>query len=366
MALGTGKVIAQGLDTGEVKAALLAEATDGRVLYGYNEETAYSIAGLSRLPALLVICEAFDNGELSDDTLVSVSDKASRIGGTTAFLAPGEQMRAEDMLLAAVVINAGDAIHSLACAATGSESAAIERIGLRLGQLDIQVNYSDICGTGVLLSAHDIAKIGVEILKTKSYNRFGTRYYEVLSHSTGAGDTELASSNKLLKQYSGCMGIATGSSSDAGYCGIFAATRGTTSYIAVVLGARGSADRFKLGIELLDYGFASMRNVCILKKDESFGEIAVRGGLEKSVGIVAASEVSALMSISDNQYFMEVDLPEFIEAPVQFGKIIGTVTYTDSEGNIIGKSDVIAISAVDSANLFDYIKRIMYFWIRRG
>ena len=94
---------------GEVSAALLAEVGTGRVVYEYNSEEKLPAAGLTRLAALVSVCKGFDEGRLKPGDAVSVSEKAAGIGGTTAFLKAGEQMDAETMLLAAVMINAGDA-----------------------------------------------------------------------------------------------------------------------------------------------------------------------------------------------------------------------------------------------------------------
>lgn len=96
---------------GEVSAALLAEVGTGRVVYEYNSEEKLPAAGLTRLAALVSVCKGFDEGRLKPGDAVSVSEKAAGIGGTTAFLKAGEQMDAETMLLAAVMINAGDATH---------------------------------------------------------------------------------------------------------------------------------------------------------------------------------------------------------------------------------------------------------------
>ena len=257
---------------GEVSAALLAEVGTGRVVYEYNSEEKLPAAGLTRLAALVSVCKGFDEGRLKPGDAVSVSEKAAGIGGTTAFLKAGEQMDAETMLLAAVMINAGDATHSLALAAAGSESAAVQEINACMAGIGVETNFSEICGAGEKLSASELAKIGAALTASESYRKFGTKFYEKIEHNTGAGATELANPNKLVKQYSGCIGVGTGSSTEAGYCGVFAAKRGNTAFIAVVLGAKTSGTRFDCGSALLDYGFASFRSVEINKKGDLFGQ----------------------------------------------------------------------------------------------
>ena len=120
------------VDTSLVRAAVLMEAETGRLLFASNEESKLEVAGLSRLAALLVICDAFDGGMIDGDTMINVSHKAASVRGATAFLSEGESMKASDLLRAAVMINAGDAIHALAATVCGSDSAASERINNRL------------------------------------------------------------------------------------------------------------------------------------------------------------------------------------------------------------------------------------------
>ena len=83
------------------------------------------------------------------------------------------------------------------------------------------------------------------------------------------------------------IGVGTGSSTEAGYCGVFAAKRGNTAFIAVVLGAKTSGTRFDCGSALLDYGFASFRSVEINKKGDLFGQVAVNGSMRRSIGAAA-------------------------------------------------------------------------------
>lgn len=349
----------------EAGAALLAESHTGRILKQSDADKKLPAAGLAKLPALLIICDAFDSGKLNDKTVVSVSDEAAGIKGTTAFLKSGEQMNAYDMMMAAVMINAGDAIYSLACAAAGTARNAAETINERLKSLEISAVYdsADLCGGNIVLSCRDLSKIGRELLKSRTYNRFGTKFYETITHNTGAGPTELANPNKLIRQYSGCTGLATGSSNAAGYCGVFSATRGNTSYICVVMGAADSRTRFRIGSELLDSGFAAYKSISLAKKGDVIGSIRVTGSLIETVDMVIKEDVYALIENSDSQFKTVKELPEYLEAPVDKDGIIGKILYTDSAGNPIGESVVISSSAVPKAGFMDYVKFIIGWWM---
>ena len=353
------------IDTGIIKGAILMEPYSGRVLFEHDSSSKYSVAGLTRLAALLIICEAFDSGTITDDTVVTVSAKSAAVKGTTAFLANGERMNAGDMLMAAVMINAGDAIHALMCCICGSENTAVERINARCRELGIDASYSDICGDGVLLSCTDLAAIGTALIKSESFRRNSSLYYEKLSHTTGASQTELANPNKLTKQYSGCLGVATGSSTDAGYCGVFASERGGTTYIAVAIGAKNSSDRFVTGIELMDYGYANFRSSKMVTAGETAAEIPVSGALEKTIKLVTASDLSLLVSVNGAKLYSETEIPESVEAPIKEGQIIGRIRYLTENGEIVGEVDLIAYSGAEKAGFKDYVMLIMRAWFGR-
>ena len=63
--------------------------------------------------------------------------------------------------------------------------------------------------------------------------------------------------NKLLGTYKGAVGMKTGTGSTAGPCLVFAASRGSKTYVGVVLGSSSVNERFKDAGKLLDYGFGS-------------------------------------------------------------------------------------------------------------
>ncbi len=351
------------IDVSNVKSALLIEAISAKPLFEYNSSEKMPVAGLARLPALLVICEAFDSGAIASDTVVSVNGKAASIKGATAFLSEGEQINADELLRAAIMINAGDAIHALASKAYGSENAAADKINARLAELGVSAQYSDIIGSDIMLSALDLANIGRALLQCNSFTENSSLYYESLEHTTGAKATELANPNKLIKQYSGCLGIATGSSQDAGYCGLFAAERGNTKYLAVSLGAANSSDRFVSGIEMLDYGFANYRSTKVISAGDTVDTIEISGSISTELIIISETDLSLLLSTGDPKYIPESEYEPIISAPVNEGQVIGKIKYMNSAGELLGEVNLIAGCTIEKAGFMDYFGLILKQWI---
>lgn len=362
---GTGRAESVSpIDTQKVHAAVVGETGSGKTVFEFNGSENRVPAGLSKLPALLAISEAFDDETMAEDARLTVTAKAAAIRGTTAFLCEGETASAGDLMMAAVMINAGDAIHTLAVGAFGSESVAADRINARLKQLGINVQLDNVCGEGLMLSAVDLMKIGIELSKSKTFRKYSSMYYEKIEHSTGANATELANPNKLVRQYSGCFGIATGSSNDAGYCGVFAAERGGTEFVAVVLGAANSSDRFAAGIELLDYGFAAFRSVRIIKKGDFVSAVAVSGGTSRELNLTAGADVVLLIPVNNAKYNQTVEVPESVEAPIAEGDAIGKIIYSDTDGNILAEVALVAERGAEKLSFADSIRNILRQWLR--
>src|SRR6185503_18609472 len=84
-----------------------------------------------------------------------------------------------------------------------------------------------------LSSALDLALITKAALAWLEFRQVvGTKSY---SWKSSLWDGELKNSNRLLDDYEGAIGVKTGSTNEAGYCLVAAATRGNRSYLAVIL-----------------------------------------------------------------------------------------------------------------------------------
>ncbi len=343
------------VDIRSARSALLIDASSGKALFERDPSKKLPAAGLARLAPLLVICEAFDRGDISGEMPVTVDEAAARIGGTTAFLRAGETMDAQSLLLAAVMINAGDATHALAAAACGSDTAAISAVNERLAGLGVDSVYTDICGAEQSFSALELAAIASALIKSPTYLKYSTKYYEHISHES-AGETELASPNKLIKQYSGCIGVGTGSSASAGYCGLFAARRGESAYIAVVLGAKNGAERFETGRELLDHGFSAFRSVRVSGAGEAFGTVSVSGSLVREINAEAADDTFLLLSMNKREYTLEALLPDSLSAPVEKGERIGTLTVRANDGEVLAETPLVADKSAAKAGFSDFFR----------
>ena len=94
------------VDTPMVAAVLMDVGSD-TILYSSFGDAPFDVAGLVKLPAILTLAEAFDEGVIAAASEMRVSARAAKISGPTAFLSDGETICAGELMKAAVMISAG-------------------------------------------------------------------------------------------------------------------------------------------------------------------------------------------------------------------------------------------------------------------
>ena len=115
----------------DAKSVILVEASTGKVLYENNADEALPPASVTKVMTLLLVMEAIDDGKISLDDMVPVSNNAASMGGSQVYLEPGEQMSVDEMIKCVVVSSANDAAVALAEFVAGSEEIFVEKMNER-------------------------------------------------------------------------------------------------------------------------------------------------------------------------------------------------------------------------------------------
>ena len=74
------------LDLGSAKSGLLMEYSTGKVLYELNSHERLAPASMTKIMTMLLVMEKIDEGKISMDSLVNISNNASSMGGSQMFL----------------------------------------------------------------------------------------------------------------------------------------------------------------------------------------------------------------------------------------------------------------------------------------
>ena len=354
--------------TYDVSAAMLLEYETGNVLYSYNETKHVPIASITKIMTLILAFEAIENGTLSYDKVITVSADASAMGGSGVFLYTGEQVKIEDLFKAIIVASANDACVAMAETLAGSQAqfvAIMNNKAKELGMADTNfVNCTGLPDTGYYSCARDVAVMSRELMKHTDYFRWSSIWLDTMDNIQNK--TVITNTNKLVRFYNGCDGTKTGFTNDAMHCISASAKRGGVRFIAIVLGAKSSDERFSLAKELLNYGFANYKSQTLAEKGQSFDgstNLRVRLGKKDYINGTVANNVSELTEIHTKPEYTVTSVPdEYITAPVKKGDKIGYyIIYKNNEE--FARVDMLADDDVEKISYKEYISAFFARWV---
>lgn len=364
--LAPGGALAETLpvDVNGAAALLVVEASSMQPVLAYNENAPLQVAGLARLPLLLLVCEGVDAGALSLDDTVTVTQAAAAIKGPTAFLEANEAISARELLKAAVMIGAGDAMASLAIKLYGTQAAVLQAMAARLEALGIDAQYTDLASTSTPLSAVDIAKLGRLLARSEAFNLYSGLYLDGIIHEDDRY-TELVNPNRLIRDYPGCTGVATGSSNTAGYCGVFSVNLTEASLMVVVVGTPNSKARFAAAQSALDYAAASFSFIRLAQAGEVMLEnVPVANGTQARVDLIAMTDLTLVATKESVVPRHSYNVPEQLQAPFAAGDQLGSVDYYDADDNLLASLPLSTTVSCEVAGLTDFFRSICLHWLR--
>lgn len=314
----------------KAKAAVLMDASTGKVLMKYNENEKLYPASVTKIMPLLLVCEAIDDGRISLGDVVTVSGSASSKGGSQIWLKEGEQMTVDELLKATAVYSANDACTALGEYIAGSDEAFVNLLNERASQLGMTSTHFENC-TGLddttenhLTTALDVAVMSRELLKHDLITNYTTIWMDSLRN----GQTELVNTNKLVRFYEGTTGLKTGTTSKAGCCVSASAMRNGTHLIAVVMGSENSSDRFETAKAMLNWGFANYTTVTPIIDKNLIPDVGVINGVtEKITPKIPEVNPVLIEKGREGDITQTVDLAVDVVAPVENCQVLGTVTF---------------------------------------
>ena len=343
--------------------AILIEQNTGKVLYDYNMHEKLRPASVTKVMTILLIMEALDSGRISLTDKVPCSENASNMGGSQIWLDTTEELTVDEMLKAICVVSANDCTVAMAEYLEGSQEAFVEKMNQRAKELGMNdttfKNCHGIDEDGHVTSAYDIAIMSRELLKNHPQI---TNYTTIYMDSLRGGKSELVNTNKLVRNYEGCTGLKTGSTSLALFNLSASATRNGLSLIAVVMRGETSAIRFAEARQLLDYGFNNYQYKELGKANDVVGLANIEKGLQKSVEVVLSSDAGVVIKKSkDTNITQNVEIFNNISAPVTKGQKVGELTFM-FDGSEIAKVDLVASIDIPKYSFLTMTKRVFEDW----
>lgn len=348
---------------GDFASAILMDARTGEILAGRNIDARRQPASMVKMMTQLLVMERIAEGDIALTDTVTVSARASRMGGSQVWLKHRERFTVEQMLEALAIHSANDVAVVLAEHLAGSVEAFVDLMNLRAAELGLHgTEFHSVHGlppsrgrSPDLSTVRDMATLGRVLLE----------YPETLTWSSRPtapfrdGAFTLYNPNRLVGRFRGLDGLKTGYTGQAGYCVTATAVQKDVRLISVVMGCSTENSRATETTRLLSYGFNLYGPVTLIEKVGAAvdGVAEVRGGRRREVGLVAADELTVtVLRGREDRIEIRNDVLSPIEAPVAAGQRVGElVAYLD--GHELGRVDLQAAEIVEKGSWFHRLLR---------
>jgi D-alanyl-D-alanine carboxypeptidase (penicillin-binding protein 5/6) len=316
---------------------------DGAVLARHDAARPRAIASITKLMTAAVVLE-----HAGLDDVVRVDARAARIGESTVYLRPDEELTVADLLRALLIPSANDAAEALALyVGRGSADRFVELMNAKARELGLSDTHFEnphgLDERGHVSSARDVTALiryalGIPFIR------------ETLQHETVSlpGGRTFSSTDDLLGEWRPLVGGKTGHTGDAGWSEAAAATRGGATVYGAVLGSDGRATRNDALRELLTYGLSRYRRVQVVDGGRVYAE-AKTGYGQPAVELVALRPAVRPVRVG-TPLVERVVAPTTLALPVARGERLGRIEVY--EGNrLLASSDLVAADAVGEAGV---------------
>ena len=366
LAIGVDSAFAQGKHSRNkvipYRSILLLEADTGRVLQSRNERLGTRPASIVKMMTALLAMEHIKRNIIHLDEIITVSSRASRIGGQQVYLAHGENFSLRDLLKSIIISSANDSSYAVAEHIAGDAEAFVGMMNQRAKELGMtNTHFVNVNGLPPgrkkptnQMSARDAGILARELIKYPLIIKWSATKNAPFRN----GSFTLTNTNNLLGKFRGMDGLKTGYHRRAGFSIVATAKRKNLRLIAVVMGSSHSRRRFKEAKRLLAWGFTQYRWVNLGRsKKPKREQIKVLKGQKRTVRIRLKGSVEALVRRGEEKRIsMKVELPEAIPAPVRTGQKVGSITY-ELGGNKLGRVDLVAAESVKKLGFFQSLIR---------
>jgi D-alanyl-D-alanine carboxypeptidase (penicillin-binding protein 5/6) len=341
---------------------LLLDVESGQVLSENNADARLEPASLTKIMTAHVVFSEIKADRISLQDMVTVSEKAWRMGGSKMFIEVNKQVTVEELLKGLIIQSGNDAAVALAEYVAGSEEAFAELMNKHAAQLGMHgtnfVNSSGMPDENHYTTPRDIALVTeATILEfPELYKWYAEKEY------TFNGITQ-PNRNRLLWQDESVDGVKTGHTEAAGFCLVSSAEREGSRLIAVIMGTQSDSARVVESRKLLNWGFRFFDTRQLFKQGEELKSVRIWKGESDNLRVGVAEDVVIRFPRDrkdDLQAKLVLDTP--LEAPVVKGDKVGTIDVMLDEDKL-KEVPLVALDDVAEAGIFGWMVDSVLLWL---
>jgi D-alanyl-D-alanine carboxypeptidase (penicillin-binding protein 5/6) len=337
------------------KNYLLIDFNSGQILAEKNSDVQVEPASITKLMTAYVIYNELEAGRLKMDELVTISEKAWRMGGSRMYVEVDSKVSVESLLKGLIIQSGNDASVALAEYIAGSESAFVSMMNQYAADLGMtNTNYVNSTGwphSGHRTTARDIITLSAAIIREfpdhyKWYSEKDYKYNNIKQYNR----------NKLLWRDNSVDGLKTGHTDSAGYCLVSSAKRSDMRLISAVLGTKSEKARSDVSRSLLNYGFRFYETHKLYSAGEALHQSRIWRGEVDQVSLGISSDLHITIPRGSYKRLKpSMDIDTKIEAPVEKGSQLGVVRIILNKKEL-STTPLVALESVEEGNIFQLAK----------
>jgi D-alanyl-D-alanine carboxypeptidase (penicillin-binding protein 5/6) len=308
----------------KAKAYYVAHPETDTVIFAHNENDLIGPASLTKMMTLYMLFDAIKDGDISLESMLPISEKAWKKGGSKMFLEVGKTAKVEDLIQGIAVSSGNDACIVVAEFLGGTEDAFAEMMtekALDLGMKNTTFkNASGWPHPEQNTTAKDMYYLGKAL-----FDNFPEHYHVFSQRDFQYSNIKQNNRNGLLNSGIGVDGIKTGHIDSSGYHLVASAERGDARLVSAVLGTSSMKARENETAKALSLVFAQYDVFDILKTSKILEEnVAIWQGTEQLVNLVPQKDMTLYIPKKDyKKLSVKITYKEPLIAPIQKGDTIG-------------------------------------------
>ena len=334
------------------KSAVLMDASNGRVLYGKNENDILPMASTTKIMTCILALE-YGN----EDDLVTISKNAASMPKVHLGAKQGEQFYLKDLLFSLMLESHNDSAVAIAEHIGGSVEGFAEMMNQKARDINcndtyfITPNGLDAIAMvqnadGTIMEKHhsttatDLAKI-MRYCLTKSDKK--ERFIEITSTKTHSFSGYYCTNhNTLFQLMDGAVSGKTGYTSKAGYCYVGAVEKDGNLYIVALLACgwpnhktyKWSDMRALISYAIANYKYYIFPDTTELNLPE---QVRVLNAQTKKLGDVCTvglklvedgSNIKGMLLSKTDCVNVKVEFAKVLYAPIKEGEVVGCIVYS--------------------------------------
>ncbi len=348
---------------GDFATAIVVDAHSGAVLIAKDPLVRRQPASMIKMLTELVILERIEKGDFALTDTVTVSARASKMGGSQVYLRAGERFTMEDLLKALTIHSANDAAAALAEHVGGSIEAFVYLMNERAAALGMKNSeVHSVNGLPArrgekpdLTTAYDMSLLARELIKHPESLEWASQP----SAPFRGGTFTLHNPNRLLGRYPGLDGLKTGYTVPAGFCLTATAEQNGARLISVVMGCSNARIRANETARLLNHGFDLYTDVTLIAAAglPVTTPAKVKGGMETKVPLVYGGPLKVTVPrAQEKAVALQIELAPALRAPIVAGAPAGRAVAM-LDGREIGSVPLVTSTAVAKGTWLDRLFR---------